>query len=48
MELCEMAESGGLSWEAQGVSKNQVVWPVARFRCSDDSIEHEGWQRKDR
>ena len=46
MELCEMAESGGLSWEAQEVF--QKIKSFGRLPGSGDSIEYEGWQRKDR
>ena len=42
MELREMAESGGLSWEAQEVFQ-KISRLAGRFRCSDDSIEYEGW-----
>jgi hypothetical protein len=49
MELCEMAESDGLSWEAQEVF--QKIKSFGRLPGSGVpmiSIEYEGWQRKDR
>ena len=50
MDLCKLAENGGLSWEAQEVVF-QKIKSFGRLPGSGVSlilIEYEGWQREDR